>query len=187
MHTHCGEHWQAIQCYERSLQDLPEKDWIWRVTTFHGLGHIHMHLGKLRQARQYCRQAEEAHHTREGQNWYKLLSLKGEVALAEGDSQTARRTLHIVRDAFSQGDNPFELALVSISLAKACLLAGDHAAVQTIAAEMMQLLRPLQRHKLASGAIYELIRAALSGRVTQGILDKVSRALEKNSSSKSFL
>ena len=187
MHTHCGESEQAIQCFERSLQDLPEEDWIWRFATFLGLGHIYLNSGDLQRAWDFCRKAEEVHCTRQGQNWLKLLLLKGHIALAEGDLQTAREILFNVRETFRQSDNPFELALVSISLAKACLLAGDHAAVQQVAAEMTQLLRPLQRHKLASSAIYELVRAALSGQVTQDILDKVSRALKKSSSSKRSL
>ena len=52
--------------------------------------------------------------------------------------------------------------------------------MRELASEMMRLLKPLEKHKIAGGAVYEFTCAALAGRVTMELLDCIYQQVEKD-------
>jgi hypothetical protein len=88
--------------------------------------------------------------------------------------------LREARDGLTTLGNPIDVALVSLRIAKALFMAGRMAKIRALAAEMMRLLKPLAKHKVAAGAVYEFIGAALGGEVAMELLDSIYRKVEKD-------
>ena len=168
----------AIQCYTSSLEYLPESAWNNRFSAYQGLGWIHMEMDQLDAATHWVTRAETAHRTREGPNWWRLVWLRGEISLKSKELKNAETALRSARDAFIEHGNPFDIALISLQLAKALLLADRWTEMRKITAAMLGLLKPFQKNRIASAAIHELTRAALTGEVTVELLDRVFRQIK---------
>lgn len=176
-----GEHRKAaIEAYRASLGYLrKDRDWSNRYAVYQGLGWLYTELDDLDQAWRWVSKATTACKIHEGQNWWRLLWLKGEIALKRDQPRVAAEVLREARDAFMQQDNPFDIAVISLRLAKALLLEGKVAEMQGIAADMMRLLKPLHQNKIASAAIHEFTCAALAGEVTVELLDRACEQIRK--------
>jgi tetratricopeptide (TPR) repeat protein len=179
MLEHLRETQPAIDTFLSSLSYLPEDAWYSRCSVYHGLGWIHARRGELDEARKWADEATAAHRTREGQNWWRLVWLKGEIALRRGDLEAAREALRAARSGLDRAGNPFDLALVSLRLAKVSLQAGEMGEVRRIAAEMLRLLKPFEKHRIASLAVQELARAALAGELSGELIDEVFEQVQK--------
>ena len=65
------------------------------------------------------------------------------------------------------------MALISLRLAKTLLLAGKTREVRQLAADLLELLEPLQEeNRLAAGIVRELAKKALVEDVTVDFLDR---------------
>ena len=101
------------------------------------------------------------------------------VALQQGRLEAAQTALREARRGFVEQGDPLDVALVSLRLAKALFLAGDIRQMQRLAAEMLRLLKPLEKNRIASAAIHEFTRASLSGEVTLELLERASAQVKK--------
>jgi len=180
MQDRLGQRAAAIKAYRLSLDYLPDDDWLRRYACLHGLGLICTRLGRLGEARRWVAEAAKVHKARGGPNWWRLVWLHGDIALAENDLESAARLLREARDGFLDLGNPFDVAIVSLRLAKVLFLAGRVEEMHELASEMMRLLKPLEKHKIAGGAVYEFTCAALAGRVTDKLLDSIYLEVEKD-------
>jgi tetratricopeptide (TPR) repeat protein len=115
----------AAKAYELALSYLPKHYWISVTSCYQGLGLIYNKLGQLDQARDAAENAARPHKTREGQNWWRIVWLQGEIALESRDPRSAVQALGQVRDGFIELGNPLDLALVSLRLVKAISMAGQ--------------------------------------------------------------
>ena len=179
---HAGRTEEAQKIYEASLQYLSEDMWQFRAAVFQGLGQIYTCQGRLAEARESCEQAMRALRTKEGPNWWRLIWLQGEISLKENSLPEAKKCFSAVRRSFSQQSNPLDYAVASLRLAKVLLMEGRTLEVQQLAGELICLLRPLRKNKLASAAIHELARAALTGKLNEVFLDKIYRRIRTESS-----
>lgn len=179
MLNRAGEPEAAIEAYESSLEYLPEDAWSNRFSACQGLGQIFLQRGDLEKARHWAARANECHRTRRGPNWLRLVWLRGEIDLEAGDLESAERVLRDVRSGFEDRESPFDLALVSLRLAKALFLAGRFSEVCEIAADMMGLMKAFYGHRVATAAIQEFARAALTGDLSAEMLERVSQEIEK--------
>ncbi len=164
------------------MEYLPEEIWIGRWSCYQGLGRIYTEQGKLEDARHAVEEAATAHRTSAGQNWWRLVWLQGDIALEDKDFKSAERLLREARGGFTDLGNPLDVALVSLRLAKVLLMAGRVVEMQALAAEMMRLLKPLEKNRIAGGAVYEFTCAALAGEVTVDLLDSLFKKLEESAS-----
>ena len=114
---------------------------------------------------------------------FPLIWLQGEIALKAQDLDSAILHLRGAREAFAEHGNPFDIAAISLQLARALFVSGSVTEMRGIAAEMMSLLKPLQRHRFASSAIHEFARAALTGEVTVRLFDRICFQLENGRTS----
>ncbi len=185
MLNHSGQAEAAIEAYLNSEQYLPEDAWVYRCSAYQGLGWIYAHRGALDEAQRWVEETAAAHKTRQGLNWWRLVWLEGEIALDRGQLDDARRTLSKARTGFTDKGNPFDVALVSLRLAKALFLAGELRQMQALAAEMLCLLKPLEKHLIAGAAIQEFTRAALTGKVTAELLDRACEQVRTGRSERS--
>lgn len=184
MHNLAGDWTAAIEAYNLGLEYLPEEIWIGRWSCYQGLGRIYTEQGSLEDARHAVGQAATTHRTSAGQNWWRLIWLQGDIALKEKDFESAELLLREARGGLLDLGNPLDVALVSLRLAKALLMAGRVAEMRTLAAEMMRLLKPLEKNRIAGGAVYEFTCAALTGEVTVHLLDSIYKKLEESASTK---
>ncbi len=182
-----GETDAAVEVFLSSLKYLPEEAWVNRCSVYQGLGWIYALRGEIDEANKWAERTTAAHQTREGLNWYRLVWLEGEIALDRGQPDAAQRKLAEARAGFSDKGNPFDVAVVSLRLAKALFLAGELGEMQGLAAEMLCLLKPLGKHPIASAAIHEFTRATLTGEVTVELLDRASDQVRKGRSARSAL
>ena len=179
MLNRAGQPAAAAEAYEHSLKHLPEEAWVNRFSVYQGLGWIHAGRGDLDAARHYAERAAACHRTRQGQNWSRLLWLQGEIAFAGGQPEVAQRALREARAGLVDHGNPFDVALVSLRLAKALFATGEVRQMQRLAAEMLCLLKPLGKHRIASAAVQEFARATLAGEVTLELLDRVFEQVKR--------
>ncbi len=168
----------AIEGYLLGLEYLSETLWYGQCACFHGLARIYAAQGVLEDARYFVAKAVEVHRTEVGQNWLRLVWLRGDIALEIKDFESAERLFRKASAGFSELEHPLEIALVSLRLAKTLLMANRIAELRTLAAEMMRLLKPLERHKIAASVVYEFTCAALKDQVSMKLLDSLCRKLE---------
>jgi tetratricopeptide (TPR) repeat protein len=180
MHNLAGSWDAAIKAYELGLEYLPKGSWISRWSCYQGLARIYTILGRIGDARLAVDKAAQNHQTSSGQNWWRLVWLKGDIALEEGDVESAEGLFREAREGLAALGNPFDVALVSLRLAKALFMAGRIPEIRALAAELMCLLKPLEKHKVAAGAVYEFVGAALAGEVAVELLDNIYRKIEKD-------
>ncbi|NJL30107.1 MAG: hypothetical protein HC897_20535 [Thermoanaerobaculia bacterium] len=92
-----------------------------------------------------------------------------------------RRTLEV----FEAIPEPFVVALVTVELVRWQLVSGRrHAAVET-ATRMTALLEHLDRYRVVSAAIMDLVAAARLGSLTVELTEQVARAIERGRSNAS--
>lgn len=173
-----GEFFEALRAYRKSLDYLNGEHWRNRFSAFQGMGQLYTQLGRINEAQENCAKARKTHLSREGQNWWRLIWLQGEIALKEKDLGKAEECFQSVRGSFIHQSNALDSAAVSLRLAKVFLLQDRHLDVQNLASEMIMLLKPLRKQKMASAAIHEFARAALTGQVTVAFLDKLCRKIK---------
>lgn len=177
----------AEQNYEAGLLYMPDSAWRWRIAAYQGLGFVHLEQGDLVSARRCADRATAEHRTRQGPNWWKLLWLQGELGMREGNWGTAERFFDQARMGFYRQENPFEVALISLRLAKIYLRTARLEDIRRLASEMMGLLYPLNKHPVAFSALHEFTRAALTGNVTHTLLDEIFADLEQSARDRSSL
>lgn len=183
MHLYLEDHQAALNAYHSGLSYLGDDAWCYRYAATQGIGLVHMLMNDLRRAKIWADRAAAMHKTQEGPNWWRLIWLQGEIALKAQDHDNAILHLRRAREAFSEQGNPFDIAAISLQLARALFVSGNVTEMRGIAAEMMSLLKPLQRHRFASSAIHEFARAALTGEVTVRLFDRICFQLENGRSS----
>jgi AraC-like DNA-binding protein/tetratricopeptide (TPR) repeat protein len=159
-----GQWVPAVKAYELALTYLPKRDWISTASCHQGLGLIYTKLGQLENARDSAEKGARLHKTRKGPNWWRMVWLQGEIALKSQDRRSAVQALGQVRDGFLELGNPLNLALVSLRLVKAISMADQGKQVNEPASEMILLLNPLAKHRIARAVACELVRALLRTR-----------------------
>lgn len=117
MLNRAGDPKGAIEAYLSSLEYLPPQAWYNRCSVFGGLGGSTWR-GDLTRAGEWASRAVGAHRTREGQNWWRLIWLQGEIALQRSDLEAAESVLRAARRTFAEQDNPFDIAMISLRIAK---------------------------------------------------------------------
>ena len=183
MHLYLEDHQAALNAYHSGLSYLADDSWCSRYAATQGIGLVHMLTNDLRRAKIWADRAAAMHKTQEGPNWWRLIWLQGEIALKAQDLDHAIVHLRSAREAFAEHGNPFDIAAISLQLARALFVSGSVTEMRGIAAEMMSLLKPLQRHRFASSAIHEFARAALTGEVTLRLFDRICFQLENGRTS----
>jgi len=179
MHKYLGDSAAAVQAYEAALEYLSENARHYRVAAYQGLAWIHLDRGEMAHAEFLVGRAEDVMRIKDGPNWGKLIWLRGEIALRQGDAERAEEIFRSVRERFGELGNPFDLALISLRLARALLHSGKVEEVQRIASEMITLLHPLQGNKFAAAAIQEFTRAALTGQLNSDLLDRAGAEISR--------
>ena len=77
--------------------------------------------GRLRAAENWARRASREHRSGQGPNWWRLRWLEGRIAHGKRLLRNAEAFLTEARDGFASRSNPFDLALVSLDLARVLL------------------------------------------------------------------
>jgi tetratricopeptide (TPR) repeat protein len=141
---------------------------------------IHRSLDELDLAERYARQARDPSYGL-GQKRLlgKVVALEAAIARDAGRREEAER---LYREAFEifQPVDALDTALCGIELIRVQLrLSRTQDAYQTARA-MMPLLEPLEKNRVASAALTELLRSALAGKgLTEALLRSVASGLQK--------
>jgi tetratricopeptide (TPR) repeat protein len=173
MHFYLGEPLVSMQCYMAALHYIPAEMWTYRFATYQCLGFTHLHLGNLDEANQYADLAAQVHETRDGPNWWRLMWLRGEIALLREDFSFAEAAFLAISEAFLSQENYIDAALVSLRLAKTFLKLGKVKEMKQVSSGMITLVDSLKlKNEIARSTIHEFIKLALSEEVTEDFLDR---------------
>lgn len=169
----------ASSYFKKSLDYLADDDWCSRALSHQGSGWCHAQLGQWGEARQALEQAAAGHRTKMGKVWNKILWLRGDVTLEQGDLVAAEEILRAVVEGLSEDACPLDRTLGILQLARVLFLLQEPDELVKLAPKMIRLLTPLQDNEKASAAVAELITAIEAGKVTVKLLDESKRQLEE--------
>ncbi len=176
---HLGRLDDAIACNRAALHSLPDDEVRNRFSAYQSLAFAHHRKGDLVAAAESVRHAEAIAPKVSDEFVAVLSSTKAAMAITAGDYEQAERCLSAEIDIYRKL-SPLDAAAASVDLVGAQILRGRmSSALQTIK-DMAAFLQPLKDNPIASEAIMQLIRLAVSGgRITQRILEQVSRQLRE--------
>jgi tetratricopeptide (TPR) repeat protein len=173
MYFYQGEYATSCQYYDSALHYLPKQMWTHRFQAFQCLGFVNLQLKNLEHAQSYADLAAKEHKTRDGPNWWKLMWLRGEIALNQDDMSFAEAMFRQICDVFLAQEDHIDAALVSLRLAKVLLMSGKTEEMQQVCLGMMVLMDPLKlENEIAGSTIHEFLKLALVGKVTVDSLDR---------------
>ncbi len=170
---------ETLDLYQAGLRYLPPSAWQNRFAAWQGMGMCHLNLDQVAEADTCARQAAEAHATRSGLNWWRVVWLQAEVAYRLGELERAETLYGQIKDAFEEAGHPLDVALLSLQMARVLLSARKMRQMQRLAASSMSLLRPLRRDKLVCAALHEFTRLTLTGELSIRWIEQASRRIEK--------
>lgn len=171
-----GRYGTAITVLERALQHLqsstPQPRY--HFAAYQLLAWAYELRGELDAAEQHLAQATTVPGLEEGLYWGRLQWMQGTLASKRGDYQRSESLLRAASQALSEQENPGQEALISVDLVAVLLAQGRLEEACALATDMAQLLERFPKtNKLAEGAIVELVRAALQGKLTRELLGEV--------------
>lgn len=169
---------RASMYFANSLAYLAADDWCSQASSQLGLGWCHAQLGKWDQARQDLERAKAAHRMKTGPSWIKILRLRGDIAVEQGDLEVAEELLRAVV-GLSEHARPLDRTLSILQLARVLFLRRKPHELTRLAHDMLRLLMPLGSNEKASAVVAELITAIEAGKVTLELLDESQRQLEE--------
>ena len=169
----------AIRCYTAALRYLPPGAWQSRFAAWQGKGLCHLQLQQIEAADACAQRAVEAHLTRCGLPWWRLVWLQAEVAYRRGELERAETLYRQCQEAFDAARRPLETAQLALHLSKVLLASGKLAELCRVAAGTMALVRPLKRHPHAATVLEDLTRRALTSELTTGWLERACQVLDR--------
>ncbi len=109
----------------------------------------------------------------------KLVWLQGSIAKGRGNRPQAEKYFKEALEIYRRF-SPLTAALLTVELVKEQLIQGKRAEAYATAKATTTLLTPLEGNEIASAALLELLRCALSGRgLSIPVLDRIGRKLQK--------
>jgi len=175
------------QCYVSALAYIPDDMWTYRFSTYQCLGFVSLKTEEIADADKYAELAAREHKTRDGLNWWRLIWLRGEIALLKGELGTAEVTFVQVSENFLEQENYIDAALVSLRLAKTYLISGDIKKVKDVSSRMIKLMDPLKlENAIARSTLQEFIRLALVEEVTVDFLDRAHENIQEVTGTKNL-
>ena len=135
-------------------------------------------LGDLRAAEASLMQAKRISQAHGGAYESHLTWQDGTIAFAKGDLARSEDLLQDAKLVVAATENPLQEALVTLDLVATLLAEQKYEAACATAKDMARLLEPFEGNKVAEGAIYELVMAAMEGRITQRLVSRVREDLE---------
>lgn len=170
---------EGRQAYLSSLRYLPASARRNRTAALHGLGWIHLQTGQLETAQELLHKAIELLSEQSGSNWAKLVWLQGEIYLKQQNLAAAEEALRQSSAAFSDREDPVDLATVQLQLAEVLMLRGRTVEVYDLAKDMIRLLTPFNNHRLAGALILEFVNAAEKRQITLALVERIRREFQK--------
>jgi tetratricopeptide (TPR) repeat protein len=140
---------------------------------------IHRSLDELDLAESYARQARKPCEGLGKKLFGRVVALEAAIARDAGRSEVAERLYREAFEAF-QSIDALDAALCGIELIRVQLRLSRTPDAYRTAKAMMPLLEPLEKNRVASAALTELLRSALAGRgLTEALLRSVASGLQK--------
>jgi len=122
-----GDAPKAVEIIDRHLRHIPVSDCVERAPALDVLARAAMETGdKARAAEAAAELASIARQTGTGPLHAVASRAEGLLAMADGDSQSARIALEDAVDAFAREEAPFETARTRVILGRVLAAAGDH-------------------------------------------------------------
>ncbi len=176
---HLGKLDLAVAAHRRALDSLPPDEVRHRFTAHQCLAELYHRLGEFDRALRHVSRAEKLG-SEVGQGllgslfWAKATIAKdlpdyGQVEQCYAEALEAFRTV-----------SPIDAALAAVELVRAQVLQGRHEAACETTRDMVSLLQPLNRNRIASAALMRLLRTVLDGgRLTERMLDRAEREIRE--------
>lgn len=143
------------------------------------LGANHLRLGELDAARRFAARAHEHSDGISPAQRGKLMWLRASIAERTGRLGEAQRHFEEAVEIY-RPFAPQDAALVAVGLVRVLLLQEKIGEAYETAKSMTRLLLPLEDNRIASAALMELLRCALSGHgLTVALAKRVARGLER--------
>jgi len=176
-----GDVADAVVCYRSALSYLPAEAWQHRFCALQSLAIALLVEERVGEARTAADEAMHEHRTREGLNWWKLMWFRGDVALRSDDLREAETLFRQAREVFESEGDHVDVALISLRLAKALLLAGKETELRRVVADLLDLLQPLMaENRIAGEIVGDLAKKALVEDVTMDFLDRAHEKIYKS-------
>lgn len=173
---------EAIHVFETALMMLPEDARRYRFAALQGLGRANLLTGNLEAAERYTALAEEFATQRSGHTWGHLSWLRAGIAVRRRRFDEAEALYQRTLEVFEAIPEPFVVALVTVELVRWQLVSGRRRAAVETATRMTALLEHLDRYRVVSAAIMDLVAAARLGSLTVELTEQVARAIERGRS-----
>jgi len=187
MYFYLGELATSKHYYMSALAYIPEDLWTYRFSTYQCLGFVSLKQEELDDAEKYADLATRQHRTREGLNWWRLVWLRGEIALQKGELGLAESTFLQVSENFLDQEIYIDAALVSLRLAKTYLISGDLKKMKAVSSCMVKLMDSLKEdNRIARSTLQEFIRLALVEEITEDFLDRAHESLQEVTGTKNL-
>lgn len=145
------------------------------VLVRHGLSWALVDAGDPLEALAVFEKAQYLYDRFQDDPWFQLRRTwqEGRIHAALGDPARAEPLFEEVRQAATERELPYELAMVNLELAVLHLDQGDTAKVQQLAEEMVPIFRSRELHAHAMAAIYLFQHAARTETATAGLAKEI--------------
>jgi len=179
----CQDRFQeAIQVFKTALELLPDNAGRHRFAALQGLGRANLQTGDLEAAERYTAMAERLAPQRSGHVWGHLSWLRAGIAARRRQIEEAEGLYRRTLETFEEIPEPFVVALVTVELVRWQLMNGRRRAAVDNALGMTALLSHLDRYRVVSAAIMDLVAAARLGSLSVELAEQVSETLDRGRS-----
>lgn len=162
---------EASQTLTEALKHLPSNLRRYQAAAYAAYAQAKQALGEMEAAIQSLEQARQLIDPQEATSMASLLYRQAELAVARAQPREAvdlyLRSLQLLTPGC-----PYDMAVTSFALCKTLLALGEKDKAQTVAAEMVALLIPLEKNKIAAGALSEFIKTARSGGLSLRLIEE---------------
>ncbi|MCG8459006.1 MAG: tetratricopeptide repeat protein [Holophagales bacterium] len=180
-YVHLGDNLSASRALRKALRRLPDEDPIlrrYRLAAFQNLSKAFENAGDLDTAEDYLREALDGFRNEGGIVLAKLLWARGRLACLRGELREALDHLEEAYDLLIRSDAA-ETALISLEISRVLLQLGHLEKARDLARCMAQLLKQLDKNKVAQATLVQYIRTAVEAELTLETVDRCKRLLEE--------
>jgi tetratricopeptide (TPR) repeat protein/transcriptional regulator with XRE-family HTH domain len=173
---HAGEPDKAVQILEEAIPIIDEDgDARLIVLARHGLCHLLVEAGDPLEALARFEKSQHLYDRFQDDPWFQLRRTWQEARIhaALGDPARAEPLFEEVREAATERELPYELAMINLELAILHLDQGDAAKVRQLAEEMVPIFRSRELHAHAMAAVYLFQHAARTQTATTSLAKEI--------------
>ncbi len=185
MHCYAGDYDGAILDLEQALGYLAGTNETLRRThlaAYQHLAYAHEQLGDLEAAELWLARGAKACGSKHKVDQARLFWSQGLVAFQQASYLRAEDLLRTAQSVLASRESTIQVALITLDLLAALLAQGKHQEATELGSGMAQLVAKFRNNPWAEAALVELLRATVSGKLSQQLVSQAKSRLEDGAS-----